>query len=113
MSATYARVTPSLPCGNPNASRTNERLVQLTRTDGHVDNPALERSMYHLRSNGSATGLPKDFYLQMNLGMSYHGVRSGRNRKRATQIESRALSTPRITPKSKPKKEGLSILPML
>ena len=39
MSATYARVTPSLPCGNPNASRTDERRVQLTRTDGHVDNP--------------------------------------------------------------------------
>ena len=39
MSATYARVTPSLPCGNPNASRTDERPVQLTRTDGHVDNP--------------------------------------------------------------------------
>ena len=36
MSATYARVTPSLPYGNPNASRTDERLVQLTRTDGHV-----------------------------------------------------------------------------
>ena len=36
MSATYARVTPSLPCGNPNASRTDERLVQLTRTDGHM-----------------------------------------------------------------------------
>ena len=35
----YARVTPSLPCGNPNASRTDERPVQLTRTDGHVDNP--------------------------------------------------------------------------
>ena len=47
MSATYARVTPSLPCGNPNASRMDERPVQLTRTDGHetrtnghVDNPA-------------------------------------------------------------------------
>ena len=46
MSATYARVTPSLPCGNPNASRTDERPIQLTqtdghetRTDGHVDNP--------------------------------------------------------------------------
>ena len=35
MSATYARVTPSLPCGNPNASQTDERPVQLTRTDGH------------------------------------------------------------------------------
>ena len=41
MSATYARVTPSLPCGNPNASRTDKRPVQLTRTDGHVDNPAV------------------------------------------------------------------------
>ena len=40
MSATYARVTPNLPCGNPNASQTDERPVQLTRTDGHVDNPA-------------------------------------------------------------------------
>ena len=46
MSATYARVTLSLPCGNPNTSRTDERPVQLigtnrhvTRTDGHVDNP--------------------------------------------------------------------------
>ena len=46
MSAMYARVTPSLPCGNPNTSRTDERPVQLTRTDehvtrtdGHVDNP--------------------------------------------------------------------------
>ena len=46
MSATNARVTCSLPCGNPNASRTDERPVQLTRTDGHetrtdehVDNP--------------------------------------------------------------------------
>ena len=36
MSATYARVTPSSTCGNPNASRTDERPVQLTRTDGHV-----------------------------------------------------------------------------
>ena len=48
MSATYTRVTPSLSCGNPNASRTDERPVQLTRTDGHVtrtdghvDNPEL------------------------------------------------------------------------
>ena len=41
MSATYARVTPSLLCGNPNASRTDERPVQLTRTDGHVNNPGL------------------------------------------------------------------------
>ena len=47
VSATYARVTPNLPCSNPNASRTNERPVQLTQTDGHliwtdghVDNPA-------------------------------------------------------------------------
>ena len=39
MSATYARVTRSLPCGNPNASQMDERPVQLTRTDGHVDNP--------------------------------------------------------------------------
>ena len=39
MSATYARITRSLPCGNPNASWTDERPVQLTRTDGHVDNP--------------------------------------------------------------------------
>ena len=44
MSATYTGV--SLPSCNPNASRTDERLVQLTwtdghvsRTDGHVDNP--------------------------------------------------------------------------
>ena len=51
MSATYARVTPSLPCGNPNASRTDERPVQLTRTnghetrtDGHVDNPVQKAS---------------------------------------------------------------------
>ena len=49
MSATCARVTRSLPCGNPNASRTDERPVQLTRTDGHVtrtdghvDNPVRE-----------------------------------------------------------------------
>ena len=48
MSATYAGVTPSLPFCNPNASRTDERLVQLirmdghvTRMDGHVDNPVL------------------------------------------------------------------------
>ena len=48
MSATYAGVTPSLPFCNPNASRTDERPVQLTRTDGHVirtdgnvDNPEL------------------------------------------------------------------------
>ena len=48
MSATYARVTPSLHCGNPNATRTDERPVQLTwtdghvtQTDGHVNNPAL------------------------------------------------------------------------
>ena len=39
MSATCARVTRSLPCGNPNVSRTDERPVQLIRTDGHVDNP--------------------------------------------------------------------------
>ena len=46
MSATYAGVTPNLPSCNPNASRTDERPVQLTqmdghmtRTDGHVDNP--------------------------------------------------------------------------
>ena len=46
MPATYARVSPSLPCGNPNASQTDKRPVQLTRTDGHeiwtdehVDNP--------------------------------------------------------------------------
>ena len=36
MSATYAGVTPSLPSSNPNASRTDERPVQLTWTDGHV-----------------------------------------------------------------------------
>ena len=49
MSTTYARVTPSLPCSNPNASRTDERPVQLTRmdghetrTDGHVDNSTVE-----------------------------------------------------------------------
>ena len=41
MSATCARVTSSLPCGNPNASRMDERPVQLTRTDGHNDNPVL------------------------------------------------------------------------
>ena len=53
MSATYARVTPTLPCGNPNASRTDERPVQLTqtdghvtRTDGHIDNPALALAFY-------------------------------------------------------------------
>ena len=52
MSATYARITPSLPCGNPNASQTDERPVQLIRTDGHVtwmdehvDNPAWRVSM--------------------------------------------------------------------
>ena len=51
MSATYARITPSLPCGNPNASQTDERPVQLTRTDGHVtrtnghvDNPDYNQS---------------------------------------------------------------------
>ena len=47
MSATCARITPSLPSGNPNASRTDERPIQLTRTDGHDDNPkdiALARS---------------------------------------------------------------------
>ena len=45
MSATYVGVTPSLPSYNPNANRTDERPVQLTRTDrhgtqtdGHVDN---------------------------------------------------------------------------
>ena len=36
MSATYVGVTPSLPSCNPNASRTDERPVQLTRMDGHV-----------------------------------------------------------------------------
>ena len=48
MSATYVGVTPSLPSYNPNATRTDERPVQLTRTDGHVtqmdghdDNPEL------------------------------------------------------------------------
>ena len=53
MSATYARVTPSLPCGNPNASQTDERPVQLTRTDrhvtrtdGHVDNPGADFRKY-------------------------------------------------------------------
>ena len=60
MSATYARVTPSLFCGNPNASRTDERPVQLTRTDGHetqtdghVDNPGEEAE--------TAAGDGKDF----------------------------------------------------
>ena len=50
MSSTYAGVTPSLPSCNPNASRTEERPAQLTRTDGyvtwtdrHVDNPDPER----------------------------------------------------------------------
>ena len=49
MSATCSGVTPSLPSDNPNASRTNERLVQLTQTDkwttrtaGHDDNLAPE-----------------------------------------------------------------------
>ena len=48
MSAMYAGITPSLPSCNPNACRTDERPVQLTRTDGHVtrtdrhvNNPAL------------------------------------------------------------------------
>ena len=41
MSTTYARVTPSLPCGNPNASQTDERPTQLTQTDRHVDNPVV------------------------------------------------------------------------
>ena len=36
MSATCARVTPSLPSGDSNASRRDERPVQLTQTDGHV-----------------------------------------------------------------------------
>ena len=52
MSATCARVTPSLPFGNPNASRMDERPVQLTRTngyvtrtDGHDDNPANSYSL--------------------------------------------------------------------
>ena len=43
MFTTYAGVTPSLPSCNPNASRMDERPVQLTRTDGHVDNPAREK----------------------------------------------------------------------
>ena len=49
MSATYAGVTPSLPSYNPNASRTDERPIQLTWsdghmtwTDGHVDNPVVQ-----------------------------------------------------------------------
>ena len=49
MSTTYAGVTPSLPSCNPNASRTDERPVQLTRTNGHVtrmdghdDNPSID-----------------------------------------------------------------------
>ena len=52
MSAMYAGVTSSLPSCNPNASRTDERPVQLTRTDGHgtqtdghVDNPDQDSSM--------------------------------------------------------------------
>ena len=36
MSATYTGITPSLPSCNPNASRTDERPIQLTRTDGDV-----------------------------------------------------------------------------
>ena len=49
MSATYAGVTPRLPSYNPNASQMDERLVQLTRMDGHVtrtdrydDNPEVQ-----------------------------------------------------------------------
>ena len=46
-------------------------------------------------------------------GMSYHGVRSGRNQKRVIQIGSRASSASRITPKSKLRKRRLSISPTL
>ena len=62
MSATCARVTPSLPSGNPNASRTDERHVQLTQTDGHVtrsdghnDNP-----VHHMISSTLARNKAKD-----------------------------------------------------
>ena len=51
MSATCAQVNPSLPFGNPNASRMDEGPVQLTWTDGHMtrmdghdDNPATRAS---------------------------------------------------------------------
>ena len=51
--ATYAGVIPSLPSCNPNASRTDERPVQLTRTDryvtwtdGHVDNSDNYNDLY-------------------------------------------------------------------
>ena len=47
MSATCVGVTPSLPLSNPNASQTDERLVQLTRTDGHDDNPGLQIHLCH------------------------------------------------------------------
>ena len=40
MSATCVGITPSLPSRNPNANRTNERLVQLTWTDGRMTRTA-------------------------------------------------------------------------
>ena len=48
MSATYAGVTPSLPSCNPNASRTDERPVQLTRMDRHVDNPDFASKIFEI-----------------------------------------------------------------
>ena len=66
MSAMYARVTPSLPCGNPNASQTDKRPVQLTRmdkhetrTDRHVDNPthrSVDRANLLERTVGRCVG---------------------------------------------------------
>ena len=47
MSATCARVTPSLPSSNPNASRTDERLVLLTRTDGQVKRTGMMTTLKH------------------------------------------------------------------
>ena len=62
MSATYAGVTPSLPSCNPNASRTDKRPVQLTRTDGHmtrtdghVDNPGAEHHVRTTRDEKSSS----------------------------------------------------------
>ena len=67
MFATCVRVTRSLPCGNPNASRTDERPVQLTRTDGHVtridghvDDPEVQdraTTAVGLGDDGSCSGM--------------------------------------------------------
>ena len=86
MSATCAQVTPSLSSGNPNASRMDERPIELTRTDGnmtqtngHDDNPALDctetwtyislldmRRMPLIWTNCQSCSLLKESYFQIS-----------------------------------------------